>query len=201
MERLTLEKLVENPLHNGTARGNPREEPAVDGPLGCAETGGDSQGGNRCGATASFPTCFHLGQIQILITDYQAVPSGSRRIWVSNSALVFHKHTHACLLISLVWFRHSLFPPSQTCLVPRGPWLWVSGPWGRWQAERGPPQSERWSAYVPRKLVTNFAASQTQIGIPVTEGVFRKMNKKEKYCIKYLYYKWKQEQKFEKNSY
>lgn len=36
-------------------RGNPREEPAVDGPMGCAETGGDSQGGNRCGATASFP--------------------------------------------------------------------------------------------------------------------------------------------------
>ena len=95
-------------------RGNPREEPAVDGPVGCAETGGDSQGGNRCHSLSLFVGLqppFHLLRLgagsQILITDCQGrVPSGSRRIWVSNSALVFHKHTYPSAHSFWFWFRH-----------------------------------------------------------------------------------------------
>lgn len=87
----------------------------------------------------------HLGAgSQILITDCQGhVPSGSRRIWVSNSALVFHKHTHTCLLIrsgfgSDTFLLH--LPSPETCLVPRGPWLWSLGLGGDDRLKRGLPK-------------------------------------------------------------
>lgn len=79
--------------------------------------------------------------------------------------------THTRLLIrsgfgSDTFLLH--LPSPETCLVPRGPWLWSLGLGGDDRLKRGPP-SERWPAYVPeRKLVTKLArASQTQIGMPV----------------------------------
>ena len=195
MERLGLEKLVEESIAQCTvpcSEGTPGRSQLWMGLLGCTEVRGDSQGEADVTHSASLEdysllsTCsiWELGVRYWWVIAKAVCPQVSRRIWVSNSALVFHKHTRTRLLIRSGFGSDTLLlhlPSPETCLVPRGPWLWPLDLGGDDRLKRGLPKWKVICVCSRKELVTKLAqASQKQIGMPVTEGIFQKIDKKEK---------------------
>ena len=152
MERLGLEKLVEESIAQWyCSEGTPGRSQLWMGLLGCTEVRGDSQGEADVTHSASLEdysllsTCsiWELGVRYWWVIAKAVCPQVSRRIWVSNSALVFHKHTRTRLLIRSGFGSDTLLlhlPSPETCLVPRGPWLWPLDLGGDDRLKRGPPQ-------------------------------------------------------------
>lgn len=190
MERLTLEKLVENPLHNGPAQREPQGGASCGRAHGLRWDRRRQPGWKQMWGYSLLSTCsiWGLGVRYWSLIAKAMCPqvlgeSGFQIVlWYSIST-----HIRVCLFVLVLVQTHSCCtcPPLKPalCLGDPGCGLWALGEMTGW---RGASPSERWSAYVPeRKLVTKLTrASQTQIGKPVTEGIFQKIDKKEKIMYK-----------------
>lgn len=174
-------------------RGNPREESAVGGAGGLHGDKRRQPGWKQMSltqplwrATASFPPA-PFGSWESDTDGWLPRPCALRFLGESGFQIVLwysiSTHVPVCSFVLVLVQTHCCCtcPPLKpaSCLGDPGCGLWALGVMTGW---RGASPSERWSADVPeRKLVTKLAqASQKQIGMPVTEGIFQKTDKKEK---------------------